>query len=234
MTKIIKHVGILKDGGTQGNDPRIAVVFNTLPDNPEKSLVINLETMNHKLRDTITGIIETIGQEHRDLGQALSRRRLEGSSVNILTWLHNNGLLKAVPIDSVIMTPRPKDRIPLKDIVSSMSSDSRQLDPRYDNEKYNAPLSNQQAQKTEGQIGDLQNRIRQAEMLEQDARRLREQVWHQQHDFPGALAPAGFATMATQKPTQSIEAVDASMQEIEGVPYDQVTPGTLEDLNSGI
>ena len=111
MAKLTRHVGRLTNSGV-----RCAVVFRTLPDEPENCLIVETDALSDMLQDDLMKVIEgRVAQEEIDLYKALERSRLSGG-VNALSYLHQAGHIKKVPVANVEMMPLPNRPVPLVDI----------------------------------------------------------------------------------------------------------------------
>jgi hypothetical protein len=96
----MKHVGKMKNNGA-----RIAVAYRTLPGDSGSALVIGTGSLPDSWHDTLMNIIQDpSGQQANELADILAVRKFPDGS-NILSSLHNNGLLKKVPTNLVLMTP---------------------------------------------------------------------------------------------------------------------------------
>jgi len=108
---MIKHVGKMKNNGA-----RVAVVFRTIPGDPYSALVVGTNGLADAYHDALMSLIETEQtQQANELADVLAVRRFPDGS-NMLEWLHTRGHLKKVPTNGVLMTPTPKDIIPLDEL----------------------------------------------------------------------------------------------------------------------
>lgn len=104
-----RHVG--KHG-----DRKVAVIFREVPGESHMCLVTYTELLNQNLHDPIINCIESdIGQSSEHLADALNRSYTRDGRP-ILQVLHQEGMLKKVQTDLVVMTPQPNTRIKLSEL----------------------------------------------------------------------------------------------------------------------
>lgn len=104
-----RHVG--KHG-----DRKVAVIFREVPGEPHMCLVTYTELLNQNLHDPIINCIESdIGQSSEHLADALNRSYTRDGKP-ILQVLHQEGMLKKVQTDLVVMTPQPNTKIKLSEL----------------------------------------------------------------------------------------------------------------------
>lgn len=97
--KQIKHIGKLKD-----SNANVAIIFRTVPDEPENALVIGPKFLDNNYHDTFMKALESNeGQNAFELGTHLAKSRFN-DGVEILPYLHQNNFLKKVPTNNVIVT----------------------------------------------------------------------------------------------------------------------------------
>jgi len=104
-----RHVG--KHG-----DRKVAIIFREVPGEPHMCLVTYTETLNQHVHDPMMKCIESdIGQSSENLADALNRMHTRDGRP-ILQVLHNEGQLKKVNTELVLMTPQPNTRIKLSEL----------------------------------------------------------------------------------------------------------------------
>lgn len=161
-----RHIGKLKN-----TDARCVVVFMQLPDRPTHALIIPVEGLSDRVEQALMGVVESReGQAAPTLAFVLERRLFPDTGKNMLVSLHNAGLLKDVPVDQVIMLPRPNMPFPLKDIIEQMGGTvpTTPLPPADDTsalEKYNPHTENSKVQTAEERKNIALNLLRQADDL---------------------------------------------------------------------
>ena len=97
----LKHVG--KHG-----DRKVAIIFREVPGEPHMCLVTYTETLNQHIHDPLIRCIESdIGQHAESLSDALNRTLgLDGRP--ILQVLHQEGLLKKVQTENIVVSSLPR------------------------------------------------------------------------------------------------------------------------------
>ena len=106
---MIKHVGKV-------GDRKVAIIFRQVPGDEHMCLVLYPDTMRQDMHDSLMSAIEsTEGQAATDLGNALMSKRFpDGSS--ILERIHNEGMMKKVQCEKVIVTPTPTSSVHLDEM----------------------------------------------------------------------------------------------------------------------
>jgi len=115
---MLKHIG-------RHGDRKVAIVFRELPGEEHMCLVIYPETLPTHIHNTIMGILESApGQQSPNLADVLHRNLLPDGRV-ILQALHNEGMLKKIQTNQVIVTPTAQSNVKLDElnrIVKEMES----------------------------------------------------------------------------------------------------------------
>lgn len=112
----MKHVGKMKN-----NSARIAVVFRTVPNEPNNALVVGTHGLPDAYHDALMSLIESdAGQQANELADILATRRFPDGEV-MLNWLHNRGHIKKVPTNLVLLTPNSQTQIPLNEVNAELS-----------------------------------------------------------------------------------------------------------------
>lgn len=105
----LRHVG--KHG-----DRKVAVIFREVPGETHMCLVTYTELLNQNMHDPMMKVIESdIGQNSENLADALNRSFTKDGRP-ILQVLHQEGLLKKVNTELIIMTPQPNVKIKLVEL----------------------------------------------------------------------------------------------------------------------
>lgn len=95
----IKHIGKLKD-----SNANVAIIFRTVPGEPENALVIGPKFLDNNYHDSFMKALESNeGQNAFELGTHLAKSRFN-DGVEMLPYLHHNNFLKKVPTNNVIVT----------------------------------------------------------------------------------------------------------------------------------
>ena len=107
----MKHVGKMKN-----NSARLAIVYRTLPGDPHSALVVGTQGLGDSYHDTLMNLIESDNaQQANELADILAVRKFPDGNV-MLGYLHNNGHLKKVPTNMVLMTPDSQTQVPLDEL----------------------------------------------------------------------------------------------------------------------
>jgi hypothetical protein len=153
-----------------------------LPDDKEKALIVNVETLPERLEQLVMEILNSPeGQQAGDLADTLGRRMVPEQRVTVLTELHNRGYLRAETIDNIIMFPRPNSPFPLRDLLAAMGKldgvTAATADTGDSDGKYNQHVQNKNVAVTEEKMATAMNILAEAEMLQLEANRKREQAY---------------------------------------------------------
>jgi hypothetical protein len=107
----MKHVGKIKN-----NSARVVVAYRTLPNEPYQALVVGTQGLNDAYHDSLMSMVESdSAQQAEELADVLAVRKFPDGT-NMLGYLHNNGHLKKVPTNTVLMTPNSQSSILLSDL----------------------------------------------------------------------------------------------------------------------
>ena len=95
----IKHIGKLKESGAN-----VAIIFRTVPGEPEMCLVIGPKFLDNNYHDTFMKTLESAeGQNSFELGTHLYKSRFNDGT-QILAYLHVNNFIKKIPTSNIIVT----------------------------------------------------------------------------------------------------------------------------------
>jgi len=166
MSKL-KHLG--HDTSTKR---KYVVVFREIPDDTNNCLVVESDTLTDRYHDGLMSSVESAEAQQSDELYEVLNRRMFFDGDNILVTLHNKGWLKKVPTDSVTMSPSPNETISLKDLNVLINSTKTTATEGGDKPSDFAPGEDQESE-TDGQARNL---IIQAQLLEEDARRKRNEA----------------------------------------------------------
>jgi hypothetical protein len=107
----MKHVGKMKNNGA-----KLAVVFRTIPGEPQSALVCGTNALPDAFHDSLMSLIESdSGQQANELADVLAVRKFPDGS-NMLEFLHRNGQLIKVATNMVVMMFDAKNQIPLNEL----------------------------------------------------------------------------------------------------------------------
>ena len=211
MSEIMKHVGMIAN-----TNKKIVVVFNQIPDREDHSLVVDMEALPERIHDPIESVLKSSeGQQAHDLGHVLSRRYFPDTTEIILQHLHEAARLQAVPLESVIMLPRPNSPVPLKDIlihankyVEKTDPDTQTMSPEEVAEKFdkfNQHALNQQIDTNTDAVERAQNLLIEADMLQEEVNAKRQQAYR----LNPSLSPDTVVSETTvEQTTELSEAVE--------------------------
>lgn len=178
MANIKKHVGKVKS-----TDKRCVIVFMQLPENQNKALIIEVESLQPRYEQILLEVVDSSeGQNENDLAAAMARRTVQETGRTVLEEFHRMGLMRTEPIDNIIMMPRPNTPFLLKDILEQLgrlTADAPITDPALTDTsvKYNPIVNNMNAAEEEKRQMMAMNFIAEAEMLESEANKKREQAY---------------------------------------------------------
>jgi len=111
MAKTTKHVGKMKNTGD-----KVAVVFRTVPGESNKALVLPTATLPDEYHDGLMKLIESEqAQETFELGEIMFHKYFSDGTP-MLQRVQQQGRLKKVDTDTVMMTPTPTQEIALSEL----------------------------------------------------------------------------------------------------------------------
>ena len=114
---MLKHVG-------KHNDKRCVIVFRKVPELEHMALIAYSDLLPRLTHDELMKAVESPqGQESKEISDVLFRTIMADGN-NLLTSLHQNGLLKKVPTNQVLVTPTTTSSVrldELNDIMDEMA-----------------------------------------------------------------------------------------------------------------
>lgn len=164
---IKKHIGKVSNTGSN-----IIVVFREIPGDPNHCLVLEPNRLPDLYHDNIMSMVDSKeSQQTNDFFEVLHRRQF-GDGTHCLTTLHTRGLLVKLPVDNVNMEPMPGRLVPLRmindQIAGRVSEVLESEDSKPSTEKTLTPDADTSVAK---------GLLAQAELLEAEARKKREEVY---------------------------------------------------------
>lgn len=121
-----KHLGI-----TANNNRSCAVVMMSIPGDDNHSLIVDLDALTERVRDPILSVLNSNdGQRAASLADALHRSMTPDGTQTMLSYLHNNNLLRKEPVRNIHMTPVNGHAVPLVDILAQMKTIGEQVQPK--------------------------------------------------------------------------------------------------------
>lgn len=199
-----KHVGTLSNTGV-----RVAVIFRKLPNDENSCLLVETERLPDSYHDAIIQCLNSREAfETNEFYEVLNRRTFPDGT-NCLTSLHQRGFLRKEPVSNVTMFPLPNQPVPLALINATIdgkieeyknketAAQSKVEDTRTQEEKQaaaealaarmmgiNPPID------TADSVSKAKMLISQAELLEADAAKKREEAYELAPDLkPGRGRP---------------------------------------------
>jgi hypothetical protein len=98
MAVSVKHVGT-------HNNKKIVVLFRQTPNEDHMALVVYSDSMPSLIHDAVMECVSSdVGQQAENLADALQRKSMPDGRI-ALTVLHQEGYIKKVQTNQVIMTP---------------------------------------------------------------------------------------------------------------------------------
>jgi hypothetical protein len=192
MSQIKKHVGKIKS-----TDRRCVIVFMQLPDAPDKALIIDVEALPPRFEQIISEIVNApAGQAVRDLADYMNTRQVPETGRSVLNEFHANGFLRVEPVSNVTMLPVPHQPIPLTEVLKSMGILPASVEEQQarETEQFNVIVNNLNATKNEERVQLASNMLYEAELLEAEAAKKREQAYQ----YAPSMRPPKKGTVATQ------------------------------------
>ena len=97
--KRIKHIGFLKSDNSS-----VAILFRTVPNEPNNCLVIGPKFLDNNYHDSFIKSLESPeGQSSFELGKFIARQRFT-DGVEMLSYLHQNNFIKKMPTKDIAVT----------------------------------------------------------------------------------------------------------------------------------
>lgn len=177
MMNMMRHVAKIAN-----TDQRCVVAFMQIPNREDHALVVPTDNLPPRIEQAVMDVLKSPqGQQEENFGVALSRHLLPDTGQNILEALHSGSRLVPVPVHQVLMMPTPNQPVKLSSILESLGrlpdQQTQGLMQEYAVEKFNPHINNQVASSNENQRLIARNLIVEAELLELDAKRKREQAY---------------------------------------------------------
>ena len=171
---MIKHTGRV-----DSTNRRVVVVFPSIPEDQDNCLVVDINALEQSYHDGFMQAVESPeGQASNKLYEVLGRK-LFWDGKNILTTMHEKGFLRRVPVSTVTLIPSPTESLPLKEFNSyqQMVNETKQEPaiPQTPDSSTKAGAMQQPEDENDAD-GIARNLLIQAEMLEADALRKRNEA----------------------------------------------------------
>lgn len=209
MTAFTKHVGRNKNG------TRLVVVFREIPGAEDHCLCVETDSLMEMYHDQLLREVNSReAQQTVNLYEVLERRHF-GDGQQMLNGLHNKGLLRKYPVDQVDMVPMPNRVVPLKLVNSQIrgeelpdSIDVGGQSVQNPNKKAEAETpkaddsvvvdTERELQKTQTAVPPqgkdskavAEGKLLQARLMEEDAKKLREEAYSLDPDLKKGGRPS--------------------------------------------
>jgi hypothetical protein len=109
-----KHVGSV-------NSKKVIIIQRQLPNEEHMAAVIYSDIMPAKYHDDVMKLLESEEGQHSYEFKDILQRRMMGSGENMLNALANEGYLKKVPAQNVMVTPNSKSSVRLDELNSLLN-----------------------------------------------------------------------------------------------------------------
>lgn len=185
-----RHIGKLVN-----TDQRCVVVYMQIPGREDHALIVATDHMHPRFEQAVMEILESPeGQADPVLANVLARRLMPESGKSVLQAMHEMGILTPVHVDRVIMLPQPNMPFPLRQIIEGMGNTLPKVDDSIEPQpKFNPHTANTQAMSDENRAAIARNLLVEADLLEGDAKRKREQAYAYAPELRPAEPPASAA-----------------------------------------
>lgn len=214
---MLKHVGKVKT-----TDRRCVVVMMQLPQDPYKSLIIDIESLTPRYEQIIREMIESKeGQAVTDFADFMTQRSVPETGRNVLNEFHANGLMRTEPIDNIVMVPFPNQPVSLVDILEAkgtLPSGIREKEHQQQ-EAVNAVVQNLQAMREEERLSMAHNKLFEADIIMQEALQKREEAYRIAPELRPRVAQQTQLTPMVEK-----TAVEAAESVVEQAPRGRGRP----------
>jgi len=106
---MLKHIG-------RHGDRKVAILFREVPGEDHMCLVVYPETLPTHIHDSIMKTLESdVGQQATNLAEALHRNLLPDGRPQLVA-LHQEGMIKKIPCNAVIVTPNVNSSVKLDEL----------------------------------------------------------------------------------------------------------------------
>ena len=218
---ITKHVGKISN-----TDTRIAVVYMQIPNDDSYSLVVETDYLPDIDTDFLSRVVSSKeARAETNLADLLARSQSPTPGLDLLSYLHLNGRLRRVPVTSVVMYPYPNQPFPLEKIIEMTGGKiTGKAAPAaaVGEKKFNPYEEKEIMDKTQTMLTIATNKLKEAELLEQEANKKREEAYQY---FP-QLRPGFRADVAT-----SVESFPTN-EEVAEISYIKSDESPIEEESS--
>jgi hypothetical protein len=171
---MIKHTGRV-----DSTNRRVVVVFPSIPEDQDNCLVVDINALEQRYHDGLMQAVESPEAQASNKLYEVLGRKLFWDGKNILTTLHEKGFLRRIPVDTVTLLPTTTDTLPLKEFnaYQKMVSETK-TDPAIPQTPDSSTKAGEMAKPLDetNEDGIARNLLIQAELMEADAMRKREEA----------------------------------------------------------
>jgi hypothetical protein len=154
---MLKHIG-------RHGDRKVAILFREVPGEDHMCLVVYPETLPTHIHNSIMSTLESLpGQAAPNLADVLSRNLLPDGRAQLVA-LHQEGMIKKVPSNQVIVTPTATSNVKLDEmnqIIREMETGDSALKRLQDLDKNTGIVDPAQKRKAEAEFKRSQERAQQ-------------------------------------------------------------------------
>lgn len=173
---ITKHVGKISN-----TDTRVAVVYMQIPNDDSHSLVVETDYLPDIDTDFLSRVLGSKdARAETNLADLLSRSQSPSPGIDLLSYFHLNGRLRRVPVTSIVMYPYPNQPFPLEKIIEMNGGTITGKTAPAANvgeKKFNPYEEKEMMDKTQTMLTIATNKLKEAELLEQEANKKREEAY---------------------------------------------------------
>ncbi len=196
-----RHIGKITN-----TDQRCVVAFMQIPGREDHALVIPTDSLPPRFEQAVMDVVESPeGQAEETVAKVLGRRLMPDTGKTVLQTLHEHHMLMPVPVNNIVMMPRPSMTFPLVQILREMGATVPALSST--EEKFNPHTVNREAHTADQRLGIARNLIVEAELLEVDAKRKREQAYSYAPELVPTAIGGDTHTMTEEDSATSIKVV---------------------------
>lgn len=220
----MRHIGKIAN-----TDERCVIAFMQIPNRADHALVIPTDTLPPRFEQAVMDILKSAeGQNEETFAIALSRRLMPDTGKDILTTLHENRMLRAVPCNRILMMPLPNQPIKLTDILARLGR-LRSDDAYEHTDKFNQHTTNLRAGNDEQQRGIANNLLVEARLLETEAQKKRELAYSYSPNLrPVPVVDRAIDQIRASEPTIETSKVEGSIYDTFSTPKEAIASPKVE------
>lgn len=186
-----RHVGYVKSTGSP-----VVIVAMSNPNHPGYALVTQTDTLPDQFHEYLMDAVESsAGQGTINFYEFMDRRPSPDHNLTLLRSFNARGLIREELTSNIMMTPTPTQAIELDDLLAAITG------KKQPSTKTGVSEINRNADDAEERIALATNLIGQANMLEADAKKKREEAYK----IAPSLKPVESISFMENKPTMEID-----------------------------